>query len=127
MQHPQTLTIHQLSRSLTSPNPSTPTPSSTYTPSQNPTSTSTSFSSTNRGYRTFKRKFPNTPFPSNPGTSTTYINHLLHTNTKEFLQICLPFSQNIHISIPTPTMKNQTMSTSMSYIPHSHGHLIPLY
>ena len=37
LQHPQTLTIHQLSRPLKSPNPSTPTPSSTYTPSQNPT------------------------------------------------------------------------------------------
>ena len=91
LQHPQTLTIHQLSRSLTSPNPSTPTPSSTYTPSQNPTSPSTPSSSTNRAYRTFKRKFPNTPIPSNPGTSTTYINHPLHTNTKEFFKMCLPF------------------------------------
>ena len=91
LQHSQTLTIHQFSRSLTSSNPSTPTPSSTYTPYQNPTSPSTPSSSTNRAYRTFKRKFPNTPFPSNPGTSTTFINHSLHTNTKEFLQICLPF------------------------------------
>ena len=91
LQHPQALTIHQLSRYLTSPNPSTPTLSSTYTPSQNPTSPSTPYSSTNRAYRTFKRKFPNTPFPSNPGTSTTYINHPLHTNTKEILQLGLPF------------------------------------
>ena len=74
LQHPQTLTIHQVSRSLTSPNPSIPS------------------SSTNCGYRTFKRKFPNTPFLSNPGTSTTNINHPLHTDTKEFLQISLPFS-----------------------------------
>ena len=88
MQHPQTLTIHQLSRSL----PSTPNPSSTYTPSQNPISPSTPSSSTNRAYRTLKRKFPNSPFPSNPGTSTSYINHPLHTNMKDFLQICLPFS-----------------------------------
>ena len=60
LQHPQTLTIHQLSRSLTSSNLSTPTPSSTYTPSQNPTSPSTPSSSTNRAYRTFKKnsKYP---------------------------------------------------------------------
>ena len=37
MQHPQTLTIHRLSRSLTSPNQSTPTPSSTYPSSQSST------------------------------------------------------------------------------------------
>ena len=90
MQHPQTLTIHQLSRSLISPNPSTPNPLQLIYPPK-PTSPSTPSSSTNRAYRTFKRKFPNTPFQSNPGTSTTYINHPLHTNTKEFLQICLPF------------------------------------
>ena len=91
LQRPQTLTIHQLSRSITSSNPSTPTPSSNYTPSQNPTASSTASSSTTRAYRTFKRKFPNTPFPSNPGTSTSFVNHPLHTNTKLFLQIRLPF------------------------------------
>ena len=60
LQHPQTLTIHQLSRSLKASNPSTTTPSSTYTPSQNPTSPSTPSSSTNRAYRTFKKisKYP---------------------------------------------------------------------
>ena len=67
LQHPQKLTIHQLSQSIISSNPSTPTPSSHYTPSQNPISSSTPSSSTKRAYRTFKRKFPNTPFPSNPG------------------------------------------------------------
>ena len=82
LQHPQTLTIHQLSRYLTSPNPSTPTSSSTYTPSKNPTSQSISSSRTNRAYRIFKIKVPNTPFPFNPETSTTCINHPLHTNTK---------------------------------------------
>ena len=60
LQHPQTLTIHQLSRSITSSNPSNPTSSSNYLPSQNPNSSSTLSSSTNRAYRTFKRKFPNT-------------------------------------------------------------------
>ena len=91
LQHPQTLTIHQLSQSIRSSNPSTPTPSSQYTPSQNPTSSSTPSSSTNRAYRNFKRKFPNTPFPSNPGTSTTFVNHPLHSKTEEFPQLCLPF------------------------------------
>ena len=60
LQHPQTLTIHQHSRSITSSNPSSPTPSSTYTPSQNPTFPSIPSSSTSRAYRTFKQKFPNT-------------------------------------------------------------------
>ena len=91
VQHPQTLTIHQLSQSITSSNPSTPTPSSNYTPSQNPTFLSTPSSRTNRAFRTFKRKLPNTPFPSNPGTSTTFVSHPFQTNNKEFLQICLPF------------------------------------
>ena len=95
--HPQTLTIYQLSHSIISSNPSIPTPSSHYTPSQNPTSSSTPSSSTNRAYRTFKRKFPKTPFPSNPGATKTFINHPLHTNTKKFLQICLPFFPAIHI------------------------------
>ena len=109
LQHPQPLIIHQLSRSLTPSTPSTPTPSSAYTPPQNPTSLSTPSSSTNRAYRTFKRKIPKPPFPSNPGTSTTFINHPLHLNTKEFLQICLTFSPNIHTSILTPMMRNPFM------------------
>ena len=88
LQHPQTITIHQPSQSITSSNPSTPTPSSHYTPSQNPTSSSKPSSSTHRANQTFKRKFSNTPFPSNPGTSTTFVNHPLDTKTKEFLQIC---------------------------------------
>ena len=36
IQHPQTLTIHQLSSIITSSNPTTPTPSSDYTPSLAP-------------------------------------------------------------------------------------------
>ena len=39
--HPQTLTIHQLSSTITSSNPPTPTPSSVYTPSLAQSSTST--------------------------------------------------------------------------------------
>ena len=83
--HSPTLTIYNIIQ------PIIPTSSSNYTPSQNPTSSSTPSSSTNRAYRTFKIKFPNTPFSSNPGTSTTFVNHPLQTITNEFLQIRLPF------------------------------------
>ena len=74
--HPNTLTIHQLSSKITSSNPPTPTPSSAYTPSLAQSSTSTETpTSTNRAYRTFKRKFPNhhsQPNPEQPEiTSTT--------------------------------------------------------
>ena len=70
IQHPHTLTIHQLSSNITLSNPPTPTPSSDYTPSLDQSSTSTNSSSTtNRAYRTFKRKSPNHPFPSKPGTA----------------------------------------------------------
>ena len=62
---PHTLTIHQLSSTITSSNPPTPTPISDFTPSLAQSSTSTETStSTNRAYRTFKRKFPNQLFPS---------------------------------------------------------------
>ena len=88
---PHTLTIHQLSSTITSSNPPTPTPISDYTPSLAHSSTSTeSSNSTNRAYSTFKRKFPNHPFPSKPGTARDYINHPDHTNTTNFLQITLP-------------------------------------
>ena len=88
---PHTLTIHQLSSTITSSNPPTPTPFSDYTPSLAHSSTSTeSSNSTNRAYRTFKRKFPNHRFPSKPGTAREYINHPDHTNTTNFLQITLP-------------------------------------
>ena len=89
--HPNTLTIHQLSSTITSSNPPTPTPSSAYTPSLAQSSTSTETpTSTHRAYRTFKRKFPNHPFPAKPGTAREYINHPEHTNTENFLKIILP-------------------------------------
>ena len=82
IQHPNTLTIHQLLSTITSPNPPTPTPSSDYTPSLAQSSTSSqSSSTTNRAYRKFKRNFPNHPFPSKPGTARDYLNHPDHTNT----------------------------------------------
>ena len=89
--HPNTLTIHQLSSTIESSNPSTPTPSSAYTASFTQSSTSTETpSSTHRAYRTFKRKFPNHPFPTTTGRACEYFNHPQHTNTKNFLAITLP-------------------------------------
>ena len=107
--HPNTLTIHQLSSTIESSNPSIPTPSSAYTASLAQSSTSTETpSSTNRAYRTFKKKFPNHPFPTKPGTACEYINHPQHTNTKDFLAITLPsFPQ---YSLNTPNDTNDTRS-----------------
>ena len=67
----------------TNSGPSTPTPLSDYTQSLISTETSTS---TNRAYRTFKRKFPNHPFTTKPGTAKEYIDHPKHRNTQQFLQ-----------------------------------------
>ena len=62
VQYPHTLTIHQLSSTITSSNPPTPTPFSGYTPSLAQSSTSTqSSSTTNRAYRTFKKKISQSP------------------------------------------------------------------
>ena len=96
--HPNTLTIHQLSSTIESSNQPTPTSSSAYTASLAQSSTSTETpSSTNRAYRTFKRKFPNHPFPIKPGTACEFINHPQHNNTKNFLAITLPsFPQYIN-------------------------------
>ena len=100
---------YQISSTIESSNPPTPTPSSAYTASLAPSSTSTeSSNSTNRAYRTFKRKFPNHPFPTKPGTAREYINHPNHTNTKDFLAITLPsFPQ---YTLNTPNNTNDTRS-----------------
>ena len=88
IQHPHTLNFHQLSSIITSSNPPTTTPSSDCTPSVAHSSTSTNSSSTtNLSYRTFKRKFPSHPFPSETGTALPhYVNHPYHTNTPDFVQ-----------------------------------------
>ena len=105
--HPNNLTIHQLSSTITSSNPPTPTPSSAYTPSLAQSSTSTETpTSTHRAYRTFKRKFPNHPFPTKPGTAREYVNHPEHTNTKNFLEITL--SSFPQYTLNTPTTANET-------------------
>ena len=81
-QYPHTLSIHQLSSTITSSNPEIPTRASDYTPSLAQSSTSTeSSTSTNRFYRTFKCNFFNDPFPSKPVTAREYVNHPDHTNT----------------------------------------------
>ena len=74
-QHPNTLTVHHLSQTMTS----------------SESSKSPSTTGETRAHRVYKRKLPNTPFPSNPRPSQTFMDHPLHTNTKEFLQVCLPF------------------------------------
>ena len=107
--YPNTLTIHQDSSTIESSNPPTPTPSSAYTASLAQSSTSTETSnSRNRAYRTFKRKFPNHPFPTKPGTACEYINHPQHTNTKDFLAITLPSFPQYTLNTPNDT--NDTRS-----------------
>ena len=111
--HLNTPTINQISSTTNSSNP--PTPSSNYTESLAPSSTSTESSlNTNRAYRTFKRKFPNHPFPAKPGTAREYINHPQHTNTKEFLAITLPsFPQ---YTLNTPHDANGTRNFVDEYV-----------
>ena len=111
--HLNTPTINQISSTTNSSNP--PTPSSIYTESLTPSSTSTISSlNTNRAYRTFKRKFPNHPFPAKPGTAREYINHPQHTNTKEFLAITLPsFPQ---YTLNTPHDANETRNFVDEYV-----------
>ena len=102
--HPNILTINQISSTIESSNPPTPTPSSAYTASLAQSSTSTeSSNSTHRAYRTFKRKFPNHPFPTKPGTACEYINHPHHTNTKDFLAITLPSFPQYTLNTPNDT------------------------
>ena len=87
-----TATTSTTSSNIKTSNSPTPTPSSDYTPSLAQSSTSIqSSSSTNRAFRTFKRKFPNHPFPSKPGIVIDYINHPDHTNTTKILQLFLRF------------------------------------
>ena len=113
--HPNTLTINQISSTVESSNPPTPIPSSAYTASLAESSTSTeSSNSTIRAYRTFKRKFPNHPFPTKPGTAREYINHPHHTNTKDFLAITLPSFPLYTLNTPNDT--NDTRSFVDEYV-----------
>ena len=113
--HLDTPTINHISSTIDSSNPPTPTPSSFYTESLAPSSTSTESSlSTNRAYRTFKRKLPNHPFPAKPGTAREYINHPNHTNTKEFLAITLPSFPQYTLNTPHDT--NETRNFVDEYV-----------
>ena len=67
---------------------------------QSSTSTETS-TSTNRAYRTFKRKIPNHPFTTKSGTAKEYIDHPQHKNTKTFLQTNLPSFPQYTLNTPT--------------------------
>ena len=121
LQHPHTLTIHQLSSNITPSNPPTPTPSSDYTPSLAQSSTSThSSSTTNRAYRTFKRKFRNHPFPSKPGTVSNYVNHPDRTNTPNFLQNSLPLFPQYTISHSNPHTEQSHFVDEHVLIPTLH-------
>ena len=119
--HPNTLSIHQLSSTITSSNPPTPTLSSAYTPSLAQSSTSTeTLTSTHRAKRTFKRKFPNHPFPTKPGTAREYINHSQHTNTKNFLEITLPSFPQYTLNTPNDTNDTRNFVDEHVLIPILH-------
>ena len=119
--HPNTLTINQISSTIEYSNPPTPTPSSAYTASLAQSSTSTeSSNSTNRAYRTFKRKFPNHPFPTKPGTAREYINHPHHTNTKDFLAITLPSFPQYTLNTPHDTNDTRSFVDEHVFMPTLH-------
>ena len=119
--HPNTLTINQISSTIESSNPPTPTPSSAYTASLAQSSTSTETSnSTHRAYRTFKRKFPNHPFPTKPGTACEYFNHPQHTNTKDFLGITLPSVPQYTLNTPNDTNDTRSFEDEHVLMPTLH-------
>ena len=121
LKHPQNLTIHQISSTITSSNPTTPTLFSNYTPSlaQSPTSTQSS-SSTNRAYRTFKGKFPSHPFTSKPGIARDYISHPDHTNTTKYLQLFLPFFPQYRYTHSDPNTEQPNYVDEHVLIPTLH-------
>ena len=121
VQHPQTLTINQLSSNITSSKPPTPTPSSNYTPSLAQFSTSTqSSSSTNRAYSTSIQKFLNHPLPSKSGTAREDLNHPNHTNTSKILQVSLPFFPQNSYNHSDPNTEQQSYVDEHVLIPTLH-------
>ena len=124
VQHPQTLTIHQHSRSITSSNPSTRTPSSNYTPSQNPISSSTHYLVSTALIEPLKE---NSQIPHSHLTQE----HPPHLSIIHFILIPKNSSKSVYLfsfiirtSIQTPMMKNPIMLTNMFYTLHLHGNLI---
>ena len=119
--YPHTLTIHQLSSTVTSSNPQLPTPLSHYTPSLAQSSTSTETpTSTNQAYRTFKRKFPNHSFTTKPGTTREDINHPDHTNTKNYFQITLPSFPQYTLNTSTTTNETRNFVDEHTLMPTLH-------
>ena len=51
----------------------------------------------------------------------TFMDHQLHTNTKEFIQVCLPFFHETLIITQILTTTNQIMLSKMHYFLHFHG------
>ena len=118
---PHTLTIHQLSSTITSSNPPTPTPISDNTPSLAQSSTSTETStSTNRAYRTFKRNFSNHPFPSKSRTALEYVNHPDNTHTTNFIQITLPLFPQCTLNQSDPNPEPRHFVDEHVLIPSRH-------
>ena len=86
----------------------------------------------------FKRKHPNTPFPSNTRAAQTFMDHPLQTNTKEFFHVGLPFfpQYNYYHSNPNneqPNYVNEnalfpTLSWTYTIISvnHYHSHYITI-
>ena len=75
LQNPNSPTIHHQSQAMVS------------SESSNPASTTEK----TRAHRVFKSKHPNAQMPSNPRPPRTFSVYPLHTNTKDFPQVCLPF------------------------------------
>ena len=120
LQHPQTLTIHQLSQSVISSNPSTPIPSTKYIPSRYPSFASTpSSSSTNRAS---KRNSPILHFT----LTQEQPKHLLIAPTtltlKNSFKFVYPFSANTPTLIQTLMTNTLILLMSTYYTQHFHGH-----
>ena len=75
LQNPNTLTIHHLSQTITS----------------SKSSNASSTAEETQAHRVFKRNHFNTPMLPNPRPPRMFSVHPLHTKTKEFLKINLPF------------------------------------
>ena len=104
-QHANTHTIHHLSQTMT----------------LSESSNSPSTTGETRAHRVLKRKLLNTPFPSNSRPAPAFIDHLLHTNTKEFLECARHFFHNILTFTQILTTNNQNTLTKKHYFPHFHG------
>ena len=124
LQHPQTLTIHQLSRSVTSSNPSTPTPlqitqlTKTRLPHQPHHLVPTVLTEPLKE----NSQIPHSHLAQEHPPHLSII-HFILIPKNSFKYVYL-FSLNTRTSIQTPMMRNPIMLTNMFYTLHLHGHLI---